>query len=164
MTRRSGRVLLGIVAASALISLLSFLLVAIDVAVEGGWTMQITGTDLQGGPGTDLVDSHTSAVDQVWLAVSGTTGPGDSWQITVSRTEALWHAELTVQIRRTGDGIGGSLSGGTDFQVVGAAGALLFSGEDDIADIPLQLRVSGLSVQIPPAAYATTITLTVVDL
>jgi hypothetical protein len=137
---------------------------AIDLSATGSWSVQIGAADLQGSAGTDLVTSKTSLVDQIELSISGTTGPGDTWQVTTTRTVAAWHASMVLWIRRTGEGTGGAVSGGSAFQEVRATSDPFFSGEDDVASIPLQLRVTGLTVSIPPGVYSTVITLTVVDL
>ena len=39
----------------------------------------------------------------------------------------------------------------------------LFSGAGDRLDIPLQYRLDGISIDLPPGSYATTVVYTVVD-
>lgn len=41
----------------------------IDISVTGSWTETIDASDLQSEPGTDLVDTYTSAGDQVSVSI-----------------------------------------------------------------------------------------------
>lgn len=130
----------------------------------GGWAPEITSGHLQTGPGSDLLSTYTSAVDAVELNVSGATGIDDYWRIDVHRTDTLWHPNLTLSLRRTGDGLGGGgIADGLAFQPLDVMETTLCSGNGDRTAVPMQLRLGGVSLQVPPATYITTITYTVVD-
>lgn len=136
----------------------------IDLVASGDWSVTVTASDLPSGAGSDLPDTDTSPADVALLTISGTTGPGDSWQITVRMETASWPSEMTLWLRRTGSGSGGSVSGGDGFQALGTDDAAFLTGSDDVSEIPLQLQVTGRSVWVPPGSYQATVTLTVVDL
>lgn len=138
---------------------------AIDLTTAGSWTRIITTSDLQGGAGSDLIASYTSAVSEVSLSITGTTDAADNWRIDVRRTDDTWHDNLTLRIRRTSDGIGpGFVTGGDAYQAITLIDAPLFSGAGDRTGVTLQLQLSGMSVNVPAATYSTTITYTVVDI
>ena len=136
---------------------------AIDVVVTGDWSRTITTADLVGGIGTDLASSYESASNQVLISISNTTGPGDAWRIDVHRTDGTWSGSLTVSVKRTGTG-GGSVAGGAAYQAITTSAVSFFTGSDDVTDIPIQLKLDGMSLQIAPDTYSTTVTITVVDI
>lgn len=136
-----------------------------SIDATGGWSRTITADDLQARAGSDLVSTYESAADAGALTISGTTGNDDAWRVDVRRTDTNWHGNFTLSVKRTGDGTGGgSISGGTAYQIIGTSDAEFFSGAGDRGGIPLQFRLQGMSIQVPPAdTYSTTITYTVVD-
>jgi len=136
---------------------------AIDIAATGDWSLTITCADLQAGPGSDLVSTYESASDAVLLTITNTGG--GAWRVYVRRTDTTWHGNFTLSVRRTGDGTGGgTISGGTAYQAIGETDAEFFSGTGDRSNIPVQFKLAGMSLQVPPATYATTITYAVVQL
>jgi hypothetical protein len=137
---------------------------AIDITTGGGWTETVDQTDLTSGAGSDLNDAYESLATASSVNVTTTTGDSDNWRVDVRRSDAGWHGDLSVYISRTSDGTGtGSISGGTTYMVVGASDTAFFSGAGDRTGIDVQYKVTGMSVQVDPASYGTTITLTVVD-
>ena len=50
----------------------------IDISVMGSWTETIDASDLQSEPGTDLVDTYTSAEGQVSVSIDKVVN-GNSW-------------------------------------------------------------------------------------
>lgn len=70
--------------------------------------------------------------------------PFESWTLRVrTRGTPSEHSGLRLEIRRTGDGKGTSrLKGGEFFVPVGSDRHVLFRGEGDRFDIPLELKVS----------------------
>jgi len=137
---------------------------AIDLTSAGSWTRVVTESDLQGGAGSNLVATYTSNASEVSLSVTGTIDVADNWRIDVRRADDIWHDNLSLFVRRTGDGIGpGTISGGGSYQEITLTDAPLFSGAGDRTGVTLQLQLDGMSVSVPAAIYSTTITYTVVD-
>jgi hypothetical protein len=137
---------------------------AIDISEVGNWAVNVDANDLISGAGSDLTSTYESSADQGLIAITGTTGDSDNWRVDVRRSDTSWHGDLTLFVKRTGDGTGsGSISDGTAYQAVTTTDTALFSGSGDRSNIPVQLKISGASVAIPPSAYATSIIYTVVD-
>lgn len=137
---------------------------AIDITVSGDWSRTITASDLQAGAGSDLASTYESASNQASITISGTGGNTDAWRVDVRRTDTTWHANFTLSVKRTADGSGGGgISGGTAYQAITTTDASFFSGTGDRTGVTAQLKLEGMSVQVPPATYSTTITYTVVD-
>lgn len=137
---------------------------AMDLTASGTWSPTTGASDLAAGAGSNLIGSYQSNPDQVTLSVFATSGNTDNWRVDVRRSDTNWHGNLVLSIMRTGDGIGGgSIAGGFAYQSVGAADSAFFSGAGDRSAIPIQLEISGVSVQIPPSTYSTTVIFTVVD-
>lgn len=139
--------------------------ISID-ATGDGWAETIDAADLQAGAGSDLVGAYESATDAGSLTISGTAGNDDAWRVEVRRTDSTnWHSNFILSVKRTGGGSGGgSITGGDAYQAIGTSDATFFSGAGDLSDIPLQFKLEGLSLKVPPDTYSTTITYTVVDI
>ncbi len=138
---------------------------AIDITATGDWTSLVIGAaNLIGGAGTDLQSTYESAADQTSITVSNCTSPDDAWRVDVRRTDGTWDTGVTLSVRRTGDGTGtGSISGGSTYQAVGTIDVTFFTGSGDRTALPISYQLSGVSVQVPPNLYSTTVTFTVVD-
>ena len=137
---------------------------ASSIAATGTWSASVGSNDLQAGAGSDLQASCESPAGQVALTIMGTASPTAAWQVDVQRNDILWPQGLSLSVLRAGDGLGpGSISGGTGYQSITSIPTAFFSGQGDRSGISLQLKIGGLSVRVPPGAYSTTITYTVID-
>lgn len=138
-------------------------LAQISITTTGSVSDTINADDLQAGPGTDLNPSYESAADAASITISGTAGAEDTWRVDVKKVDTTWHGSLILSIRRTGDGTGGSVSGGTTYLAVTGADQTFFTGSDDVSGITAQLKLSGMSIQVALNTYTTTVWFTVVD-
>ena len=154
------------VARYAVIGLLVFFIFAgesgsaTDISVIGSWFETIDENDLLAGAGTDLKNSYESPDDQVLITISDTTG---GWRVDIKRVDANWHADLALSVRRTGSGAGGSVSGGDTYTEVTATDQPFFTGNGGVSGITAQVKLSGISIQVLPDNYSTTVYYTVVD-
>ena len=133
---------------------------AIGVTATGGWTLTLNSANLVAGAGSDLTGSYQSAANAALLGVTGAGGSA-SWHISVHRADTLWNAALTLSLQRTGNGSGGTVSGGTSYQSIGLVDTTFFSGTSNVSSIPVQFQLAGLSVKVPVNNYSTTVTFTV---
>jgi hypothetical protein len=137
----------------------------LDIDATGDWTGVIDSGDLIGGAGTDLISTYTSDPDQGSVTITGASGDSDAWRVDVRRSDTTWHGNLAIAVKRTSDGTGGgSVSGGASYVDAGLVDAEFFSGTGNRSGVEFQLRLSGVSVQVPPNSYSTSIILTVVDM
>jgi hypothetical protein len=135
---------------------------AISITVSGSWSVVIDASDLQGGPGTDLVSTQESPLNGSALSVSQASGL--NWQVTVRRIDGTWPSGLSLSAKRTSNGTGtGSISGGTTYLNLTTIDQSFFTGRGNRSTVYLRFQLSGLSVNIPPSAYSTTIVYTVVQ-
>ena len=137
---------------------------AIDITATGSWSLSITSADLVNGAGSDLKSDYESAADAVSVSISATTGASDAWLVDVKKDDTNWHRNFILYVKRTSDGTGGSVSGGTAYQQIDKKQRLFFSGSGDVSGVKVQLKLSGVSIQIPPDTYTTTVYYTVVDI
>ncbi|MDE2039906.1 MAG: hypothetical protein KGO96_09290 [Elusimicrobia bacterium] len=135
-----------------------------DVSVSGSWSQTIGATALVSGPGSDLTASYVGGPSDIVLAV--TINGNHSWNVNVRRVDSLWNQNLNLYVQRTSDGTAGSgqVSGGTAYQLVTASDQLFFSGTKSQSGFAVQVKLDGVSLQVPPADYSTTLTFTVVAL
>ena len=148
-------------------------LVAIGVAtyasisitvVSDGWLEIIDESDLIAGAGSDLRSTYESGSSEVSIDILGTSGGEDNWRVDVKRVDTGWHNDLSLYAQRTSNGSGGgTISGGSQYMVVSTSDQTFFSGSGDRAGIEVQLKLSGVSIQIPLGTYTTTLYYTVVD-
>lgn len=144
--------------------LISGVWAAIGITVSGSWTLTIDATDLQSGAGSDLNNLYESATKAVSIDISGVGGK-DTWRVDVKKTDTNWHSNFQLFVKRTSNGSGKSanISGGTTYQEVTDTDQSFFSGSGKKRNIRIQLKLVGVSVQIPQDIYTTTVTYTVVD-
>jgi hypothetical protein len=119
-----------------------------EVAVAPEWLLHAA----HGRPGL----AYTSDPAAVMLEVTGMSSSTAGWRVEVRREGAAWPRDLRLWVRRTGDGLGaGRLSGALTFTEVTPHGALLCLGQGDRTGIPLQFRLTGLSLNVPVGAHMT---------
>lgn len=157
---------------SAVVILLAILIFTARVAsgsvamtVIGSWSELIDETDVVTAAGSDLRGTYESSLNQLAIGISGTTDASDAWRVDVRRIDTTWHNDLHLWVRRTSDGTGtGSISDGTNYMEVTLTDQAFFCGTGDRSTIEAQLKLTGVSIHIPPGTYSTTLYYTIVDL
>lgn len=135
------------------------------ISVTGNWDLMIDETDLQGGPGTDLVSTYESNTSMSIRVRKGGWFNNWNWRVDVKKINGNWHGDFHLDVRRTGNGFGfGSISGGTSYQEISGTDQSFFSGSRNRTAIPFQYRLRGVSVQVVPNTYTTTVWFTVVEM
>ena len=136
----------------------------ISITVTGDWSETINASDLQAGAGSNLISTYESVANAVSIDISGTAGISDNWRVDIKKVDSVWHNSLHLHVKRTSDGAGsGSVSGGASYQEVTDIDQSFFSGNDDRSNINIQLKLDGVSIQVPPDNHTTTIYYTVID-
>ena len=129
-----------------------------SITVTGSWSQTIGSASLSAAAGSDLVGTYTSAADQVLLDLSD-----PRWRVSVQRVDAFWHSNLNLYVQRTSNGStpNGTISGGTAYQSVTTSAQSFFTGTKNFSNIAVQIQLSGVSLQVPPATYTTGLTFTI---
>lgn len=134
------------------------------IVVTGDWSPVIGAADLQSGAGSDLVPTLQSAANQAAIDITGLTNDSDAWRIDVRRTDSVWPVDFTLEVRRTSEGLGGGfIVSGQSYLGISVVDQLLCEGEGDRTGVEAQFRLGGISLQVPPDIYSTTVTWTLVD-
>jgi hypothetical protein len=138
---------------------------SIDIIAPGNWSsLTITSADLIAGAGSDLESDYESDASVVFISISGTTGSSDNWRVDVKKIDTNWDISIKLYIRRTSDGNGsGIISVGTSYQEVTEIYQSFFNGSGERSNIDMQLKISGVSIQIPPDNFTLTIYYNIVD-
>jgi hypothetical protein len=133
---------------------------AIDVA--GSWSLAVSSGDLIAGAGSDLNGTYDSPADQVAISITQRVG---AWSVASAISAGGgWNGSLTLWVRRSSSGSGGgTVQGGLSYQMLDAVSREFFTGTDDKIGIGVQLRLTGMSVQIPDATYSCSVVYTVSD-
>lgn len=135
---------------------------AIQILVSGSWVRTIDAADLQGLAGSDLNPAYESATDQIGIEIRQT---GSTWRVDIKKVDTNWHGNFHLFVRRTSNGSGsGSISGGTTYQEITDADQAFFNGSSTRNFIDIQLRLEGVSVQVPQDSYSTTVYYTVTEI
>jgi hypothetical protein len=142
-----------------------------------GQTVSATGTTWNASPasiteaGNNYTSTITSAANQSRITVSVGLALLTTWEVFVHKEDVTWNSNLTVWIRKTGDGTGiltpvlGTISpnGTTSFMQLAVSNQSIFSGFSNRFDVPIQYEIRGVSVLIPVSTYSCTIVFTVID-
>ncbi|MBM3475550.1 MAG: hypothetical protein FJX75_19975 [Armatimonadetes bacterium] len=133
---------------------------AAGITAVGGWSRPITADDLLAGAGSDLVTLYESVSNATLLSLDEPFFT--RWRVSVRKADTTWDPTLALYVRRTGNGTGfWPVSGGTSYQLVTDTDTVLFSGIGDRNSVPVQYKLSGVSVQLTPRTYSATVTFTV---
>ena len=101
----------------------------------------------------------------VTLSIVGAATNASSWRIDVRRESARWPSGVRLWVRRSGAGMGsGRIRGGETFQEVTPTSTFLCSGSGDRLNVPLQIKVTGLSFQTPVGTYTAALAYTLITL
>lgn len=132
---------------------------AADIVSSGDWYETITAANLSAGAGSDLVAQIESVSGVTTLTISNAPG---AWSLVARRSSTTWHADLAVSVKRVSDGSGsGSIAGGAAYVELTGSDIEIFTGTEDRSDISLQLKLTGLSKDVAPDTYASSIIFTV---
>lgn len=130
---------------------------AADLTSSGDWVETITAANLVSGAGSDLQAQFESISGVSTLTIS--IAPG-AWSLRVRVSGG--HGDVTVHVKRTSAGSGsGSISGGTAYLALTGSDTELFSGSEDRSSVSLQFKLTGLSQNVSPATYLSSIIFTV---
>ncbi len=132
---------------------------AISISATGSWSETI------GSPppaaGSDLPNTCESTTNVISINITATS---DNWGLTVKKINSKWHDNLHLWVKRTSDGSGsGSISGGSSYIEATDIDNDFFNGNDDRSGINIQLKLTGISIQVPPDTYTATVYYTVSD-
>jgi hypothetical protein len=117
---------------------------------------------MDGGAGANLAPTLTS--DAGAIRISVVNSGGRPWLLTLRRTGLNWPQALSLECRRSGDGLGAQPPvGGLGFSTIGDTEQVLFGGQGDVRDIPLQLRLEGMSIAVTPALRTLSLTFMAVE-
>lgn len=131
------------------------------------WTVSIPSIT---EAGSNYGGTYESATNQVLLGVSVPLLLGSGKVSIRYEANPTWHNSLILSARRTGDGTTGcvlcSITGGTTYQTITLTDIELFRIQATLAlasysNIPVQLRLTGVSVTIPAATYNSRVVFTI---
>jgi hypothetical protein len=136
-------------------------LAAPAIRVQGHWKQNIDQTKLLAGAGSDLQSSYESAVNQLGLSISNVSS---SWRVNAHRVDINWHPLLNIFVRRCSNGRGnGKIAGGTAQLLIDIHDRSFFEGTLPRSQIDIQVRLTGISLKVPPNNYETAIVFTVLE-
>lgn len=133
------------------------------ITVTGGWNEMINASDLTAGAGSDITGTLTSSSNVTYITITAAS-PEENWRLEVRRIDSNWNSQCTLWVRRTSDGSGsGSITGGTAYQEVTTTNQQFFSGTGSRSDITCEYKLEGMSIQIDPASYSTSVIFSIVN-
>ena len=133
---------------------------AADITVAGDWLRTITKTDLTAGAGSDLASTYESDAGVTTVAIANTSG--GAWRVSLRRADGTWNSNVSLWVRRSSTGSGsGTISGGTTYVQLAALDTEVFSGTGDRSSVTLQFKLTGMSKNVAPGTYSTTVVYTV---
>ncbi len=132
-----------------------------EAQAQGSWSLTIDHRDLQGGPGSALIDVYESRDNEVSITTDKNIG---DWTVWVKRIDITWTSDFRLSARRTGPGKGkGTVGGGTAYQEVTMTDEYFFDGNLQGKNIPVQLKLNLLADVVDSKIYETTVVFTVTE-
>ncbi len=130
------------------------------ITVTGEWSLTIDQNNLVAGAGSDLMDTYESATNQVLI---GVWGPDRTWRVDVHRVDTQWHSNFILQVRRQANN---RIIGGLTYQTITPVAQEFFRSRNrrNVTGIQVQFRLMGVSINIDPAIYTTTVVYTLVNI
>lgn len=130
-----------------------------DLISMGDWVETITATNLVAGAGSDLQPRFESISGVTILTISNASG---AWTLRARLSGTGGHGDVSVQVKRTSTGGGtGSIEGGTTYTDLSSLDSEIFNGTESRENISLQFKLTGISCQISPDTYLSSIIFTV---
>jgi len=136
--------------------------------VSGDWTLTVEEL----GPPSLLVPPGSPPVWESPMPVARATirragGKAQGWQVLIRRVDTLWPSGVTLEACLTDSGQGGTVQtpywcAQGSFLTVSAQDQLFFWGSANPTDIGIGLRLSGISVDLSPGIYMTSVVYTIV--
>lgn len=170
MTYFSGRKSYGKFYAQIFVSVLfltfsrSICIAQVGISVMGAWATVLPVASVTEA-GEDFHGTYESDPDQVLIDILGANK--FDYRVDVRKIDIDWHPSLQLYIHRTGSGIGGhphsNVTGGTNYFELTATNQQFFSGHRESSDIPVQFRLTGVSVLIPARTHVSTVMYTVIE-
>ena len=122
-------------------------------------------------PGMDLENTFETNSDETILSVKILPENLNnklyrSWDINISKNDIDWHNDLKIYVKKTGNGeseFNTNTLGGVVYQRIENYDQYFFEGTGWIENIPLQYKITGMSVTIPAKTYTTEIIITLLD-
>ncbi len=159
-----------------ILTFLSFQGFSQSISVSGSdWNVDLTGEITEAGE--DFVGTYESANNQILVSMSipGLLLVGSQATASIHYEENLvWQNNVVIESRRTGSGISGSIcllcsvSGGGSYQVITTNAVSFFTLNTGAGlvtntrnNIPVQLRLSGITTSIPADNYSAEIVFTI---
>jgi hypothetical protein len=125
---------------------------AVSITVIGHWNPKIEVFPLSAGRSAGPKGDYKSAVNQVRLSISGSSGP---WKVYVRREDTNWHGNFVLKLTKT--------SGKTRPTVVAQdMDTEFFSGDGD-GNFNVQIILEGVSLAVPPDSYTAKLIYTVTE-
>lgn len=125
---------------------------------NNSWLPSVTATPVTIVGNNYTSSTLTSSVNETLLNIIS----NGSYTVYVNKTDIDWNAGISLWVRRTGDGTGsGNISTNIPFIELTNLDQVLFTGNKDRSNIPIQFEIRGLSVLLPAKQYKTSIVFTI---
>jgi hypothetical protein len=91
------------------------------------------------------------------------------WQIFIHKSDLTWDNNIDLEVKRTGKGnnVGNkgnpNIHDGEDFLKISNTSTYFFRGKNEVAFIPIEIKLSGVSLSMGAKDFETNIVLTVYD-
>ncbi|HKJ06279.1 MAG TPA: hypothetical protein VJ970_02310 [Flavobacteriaceae bacterium] len=134
------------------------------IITTGGWTDTFNASSINIA-GKDYDANYLSATNQTTIDAqpkgSGKRNSNKSAEIHIHKTDIDWHPDLKLEAKVTSQ-IHGNQTG-TNFQDITDFERFFFEINYKVDNIPIQYRITGLSVTLPVKNYTTEVVYTIFD-
>jgi hypothetical protein len=137
-----------------------------SISVTQGWTHSVATNTLTEA-GNNYTGNVTSSDPQAYVSFTGFAS-FSNYTVRVHRADIDWNSALVLQVRRRGNGTGGSggsINGSTSNITLTTSPQVFYNGSVGLSsgrsNVPVRYRVTGRTVLIPAKTYTTNIVYTI---
>jgi len=136
------------------------------IRLSGSWTKTLKSSNITSA-GDDYEQFYLSGTKQTRITItpipnSKYNRENMAFKVFVNKEDVEWHSDLVIEAKLTSTNHGNY--SGTSFQAITNNSSFFFSTIGKQKNLPIQYKISGLSVTIPAEIYSTEIIYTVLNL
>ncbi len=139
----------------------------VRITVTGDCFLTYDVTDLASGAGSDFNRTKRTDRGDVILEIKGAkiNPPFRNWSVDVHKTDGVWGATWTLDVKLTNDGRGnGTINRDTSWHLLSDVPFNLFSGSGNRTNLKPRYRLREVSVQDGIGVFTTTVTYTITEI
>jgi hypothetical protein len=133
-----------------------------SISVNGSWNASVSSiVVIEAGNDYDVGYFIESSTNQTNISINADKKV--NWRVSVSKSDILWDSRFVLEVKRNETPQTAKINGGLTYFPITNLSTYFFDEQKSQNNIPIQYKLSGLSVLIPSGNYSTNVVYTVMD-